>query len=280
MPPAAKPVAVTVQMPPEQHDYLADLTSGGIGLIGALVGAYAAYRFGLKATNDAKERERKERENHLSFAIIHKLNRIYSAQKQVRLSIESGAARLAAAKARAEGANRKFLDNLCMEVRPFATTIPRVVFSADEVMTAGRIGGEKTMQIVMILDERHNTTAELLDQYRTAKAEFTAMKSLTEKFDPERGYAYVEWTEEQYKAAQPKLYVMDAMIQSLLKHSTQDEEGSYDAVVAILLGRAKTDAKADYRVVAPDGRKMKITSAGIEVAPADPPEPVQEGAQA
>lgn len=279
-PPAAQPIAVTVQMPPEKHDYLADGMSGGIGLIGALVGAYAAYRFGLKAANQAKDRERKERENHLSFAVIHKLNRIYSAQMQVRASIEAGMSRLAVAKAKAEGEGRMFLDHLSMEVRPFSTALSRVSFSADEVAAAGRMGGQEALKIVMVLDERHNTTAELLDQYRAAKAEFNGHESLSQTFDPERGYADIVWTEDQYKAVLPKLFVMDAMVTSIHGHSKQDEKGTYDAIVAVLKGRAKDEPKADYRVTAPDGQKMKITSAGVEAAPPDVLEAVQEVARA
>ena len=271
-PSTGEPLAVTVQLPPDRPDYAGDLLTGGIGilggLLGAVAGAYAAYRWGLKAAQDAKDRDAKERNSHHGFSLIHKLNRIYSAQKQIRVAIEAGVERLAVAKAQAEAEGRRAHDHLSLEVRPFSTSLSRVHFTADEVMAAGRVGGQDALQIVMVLDERHNTTADLLDQYRQAKLEFQGMSTALRDFDAERGYAQLGWTEEQYKEAQPHLFVMDATVRSLLKHTKQDERSTYDAILAVLIGRAKAEgATADYRVPDPDGKKMKVTSAGVEDAP-------------
>jgi len=94
--PADKTVAITLQTPPEKHDYAGDAVSGLIGLLGALAGAYAAYRWGLKATREAKRESDRERDVHLSFAVVHKLNKVYGAQKAIREQIERGRARLEA----------------------------------------------------------------------------------------------------------------------------------------------------------------------------------------
>ncbi|MNL01384.1 hypothetical protein D3C87_1218520 [compost metagenome] len=271
---AQQPIALTVQLPPERPDYTGDMLSGGIGLvgglIGALAGAYAAYLFGAKATKDAKDREGREREAHLTFAVIHKLNKIYSAQKEVRKSVQAGVDRLEAVRVDAARRRMGFVDHLSLEVRPFSTPLSAVSFTADEVAAVGRVGGQGVMKIMMMLDDRHNTTVGLLDAYRGQKAEFEGMTRSDADFDPERGYLQIRWTEEAYQKLRPHLFKMDVSVKALLAHSTEDEKSAYDAIVGILTARAKKEGvKADYRVTTPDGRTAKITSTGLEVIDGD-----------
>ena len=65
--------ATAVQLPPERPEYVGDIIGGGIGIFGALAGAYAAYRWGLKAAREAKASEKKERNQQIDFSLIHKL---------------------------------------------------------------------------------------------------------------------------------------------------------------------------------------------------------------
>lgn len=265
-PPAAQPIAVTVQMPPEKHDYLADLTNGGIGLIGALVGAYAAYHFGLKAAREAKDREGKERDAHLTFAVIHKLNKIYGAQKQIRKDTEEAMVRLEIKKADAERQGKYFLNHLSMEVRPLATSPTRVSFSPEEIMAAMRIGGADIQRTMMMIDDRHNTTIDMMDVYRAQKAAFEGSVEAGASFDPVNGEMLFQWDEARYATFRPQLYILDVLVQALLEHSKEDERSTFDAIVLMLKGRAKAgQAKTESQITAPDGRLTKISPTGAEV---------------
>lgn len=261
---AASPIEVTVQMPPERPDYVGDIVGGGIGLVGALLGAVAAYYFGLKATREAKERERKERDRQVDFALIHKLNKVYSSLQGIWKPAVEAEKRLALSRAEAALEQRRFLDHLSLEFRPLATPLARWTFTAEEVARAGSLGGPEIMKVMMVLDDRHNSNADLMDAYRDQKAVFQGMISAA-GFDAQSGYLQLAWTDEQYDKVRPHLYQMDATATALREHSGVDVQNTYEAIVAVLVGMAKQRGdKGDTKVTTPDGRVVRVTAKGVD----------------
>lgn len=257
-------------------DHSGELINGFVGLVGgivgALAGAYAANHWGLKAAREARVRQEKELDDHVGFAIIHKLNKIYSGQKSVRKALEEAVTRLDKSKAAAERDGQRYLDHLALEVRPFATALGRVHFSTDEVRRSLKIGGQEIARIMMVLDDRHNTTADLLESYRIEKAEFEGVAKPGASFDMARGYLRFQWSDEDYESFKPHLFKLDELAGALLTHSREDEQSAYEALVAILKGRSIIEgAGAKYRVPAPDGRMAQITSSGLEFVQSDEP---------
>lgn len=263
-------VAVTVQVPPEPKDYAGMAINGGIGVmggvIGALVGAWAAYHFGLKASREAINRAESARDRQLRFSVVQKLNKIYSAQKEIRITCDEAVHRLAAAKERAAREGLNFLDHLSMELRPFATSLIRLSFSPDEVAQVGKGGDLEALAIMMMLDDRHNTTAALLDEFRGLKAEFEAVAHRDGDFDPNRGYMQFRWSPEEYAKYRPYLFKMDSLTTAIHKHSALDEQDAYKATLAVAKATAKADGpKVDIRITAPDGRIARVTPGGVEL---------------
>ncbi len=260
--------ATAVQLPPERPEYVGDIIGGGIGIYGALAGAYAAYRWGLKAARDAKASEKKARNQQIDFSLIHKLNKIYAAQQSIRKAADEGAARLTLAREAAAREGRPFLDHLSLEMRPFATSLTRYIFTPEEVARAGQLGGQEIMKTMMVIDDRHNTTAELLDTYRDQKAAFQGIVQAGTAFDPQRGYMQFRWSGEDYAKYQPHLFTMDASATALRLHSSLDESAAYDVIVAVAKANAKEQGeKADIRITMPNGGTLRITSAGEEILP-------------
>lgn len=87
-------IAVTLKAPPETHDYLGDLTSGAVGIVGALLGAFAAYLFQMRAADKARKHELEDRDKSQTFSVLHKLQKIYPAQRKIREHIEEAQARI------------------------------------------------------------------------------------------------------------------------------------------------------------------------------------------
>lgn len=277
--PVGEPVASTIQ--PAREDHWDVAISGGIGLVGgvvgAVVGAWAAYHFGLKAAREAATRAEGIRSRQLRFSLTHKLGKIYSAQKDVRKACDAAVARLAEKADEAAQQGGQFLDHLSLELRPFATSLTRFTFSPEEVAEVGKCGDLAAMKIMMILDDRHNTTADLLDEYRTLKAEFEALVKDEGNFDAGGGYIQFAWTPENYRRLRPHLFKMDTLAAAILAHTTQDERDTYEVIIAISKASAKEGGdKVDIRVTDPEGRIVKVTNRGVEyVNDEDQP---QEGA--
>lgn len=135
VPTKARPqtIAVTLAAPPQAPDYTGMMIYGGIGLVagvlGAVVGAWAAYKFGLKASREANAKADLAREHHPRFAINQKLGKIYSAQKSIRTACENAAVSLAVSRAEAARLNARFLDHLSMDLRPTSSNAQRTGMS-------------------------------------------------------------------------------------------------------------------------------------------------------
>ena len=258
-----KAVALTVQLPPEKHDYAGDALSGLIGLLGALAGAYAAYRWGLKANREAKQEGDRERDVQLSFAVVHKLNKIYGAQKAIRQQIERGRDRLEAKAANLDAApvegqhqvvNRGHVN---LEVRPLANLPERVVFTPDEVAAAGRVGGQSALHHLMILDDRHNASIELLSLYREKKAAIQPKMGDGVEFDG--AYVGYAWPLEQYQLLQPFLHELDELIVIMHENAVVDETSAFEALKLVLQGKANRETGAGpFQVPDPSGMIVEI----------------------
>lgn len=261
--PPERAVALTLQVPPEKHDYAGDAVSGLIGLLGALAGAYAAYRWGLKATREAKRQSDRERDVQLSFAVVHKLNKVYGAQKAIRQQIERGRARLDAKAANPEAVpvegehqvvNRGHVN---LEVRPLANLPERVVFTPDEVAAAGRVGGQAALHHLMILDDRHNASIELLSLYREKKTAIQPKMGDGIAFDG--AYVGYAWSLEQYQVLQPFLHELDELIVTMHENAVADEKSAFEALKMVLQGKAnKENGAGPFRVPNPAGEMIEI----------------------
>ncbi len=242
---------------------MGDAVSGLIGLLGALAGAYAAYLWGVKATRAAKRESDRERDVQLSFAVVHKLNKVYGAQKAIRQQIERGRARLDA-KAAKPGAgpiegehqvvNRGHVN---LEVRPLANLPERVVFTPDEVAAAGRVGGQAALHHLMILDDRHNASIELLGLYRERKAAIQPKMGDGVAFDG--AYVGYAWTLEEYQALQPFLHELDELIATMHENAVADEASAFEALKMVLQGKVnKEEGAGPFSVPDPSGQMVKI----------------------
>lgn len=260
--PADKTVAITLEVPPEKHDYTGDAVSGLIGLLGALAGAYAAYRWGLKANREAKLESHRERDVQLSFAVVHKLNKVYGAQKAIRQQIERGRARLEAKVAQPEAApvegehqviNR---DHVNLEVRPLANLPERIVFTPEEVAAAGRVGGQAALHHLMILDDRHNASVELLGLYREKKAAIQPRMGEGVAFDG--AYVGYAWTLEEYQALQPFLHDLDELTATMHDNAVADEQAAFEALKLVLQGKANKEGAGPFRLPDPSGDIVEI----------------------
>ncbi|RYG58093.1 MAG: hypothetical protein EON56_00710 [Alphaproteobacteria bacterium] len=261
--PSEKAVALTLQVPPEKHDYAGDVVSGLIGLLGALAGAYAAYRWGLKATREAKRESDRELDVQLSFAVVHKLNKVYGAQKAIRQQIEQGRARLEAKAAnqdvaRIEGGHQVVnRGHVNLEVRPLANLPERVVFTPDEVAAAGRVGGQEALHHLMVLDNRHNASIELLGLYREKKAAIQPKMGDGIAFDG--AYVGYAWTLAQYQGLQPFLHELDELIATMHENAVADEKSAFEALKMVLQGKAnKEEGAGAFRVPDPSGEMVEI----------------------
>lgn len=267
LPEKAQVVAITVQTPNEPHDYASDLMSGGIGLVGALVGAFAAYMFGLRASERAKRADDMEKDGFLSFSAILKLQNILSAQGQIIRHIEEGRELMAKAReaAKDKGDGVVVPTNPSLFVVPFTNTPERVHFTTEEVIRAGRVGGNATLNIVSVIDGRHNAAMDLIDTYRTLKADFAAKAGVGRLVGGAMQYGM---TKESWAAVAPILHLQDELVEELYVGAKTDSQAGYDAMIALMQGRARLLGKEFvYQVKAPDGRQMIVTATTVSPAP-------------
>lgn len=248
------PVSVSVQVPPERPDYTGDLLSGGIGVFGALLGAFVAYWFGSRDARKARERDDRERDAFTSFAVIHKLQKVYAAQDSIYRHIET------ATSAFTPGPNQ----HVSMLVSAFANTPERVTLSADEIYRVGRIAGKDVLNALMLLDGQHNTTMDLIDAYRLAKIDF---RMATSNKGPAQsgpdGVATYAWTKAEYVKLHPILFQLDQMVAAIRENTRTDRKAALDAIVSIIQARAKRfEDSSEYEVRGLDGALLIITADG------------------
>ena len=285
----AERVAVTLQIPAERHDYTGDLVTGSIGLlagvIGALVGARAAYHFGLKAAREARDEDRKTlaeeraanrkdaeeaqkataraRDKSVSFALVYKLNRIYGTQNAIKKKIEEGRHNMWV---RTLGRQPPLVDravhevaiyHLCLEVRPYANLPARVTFTPEEVECAGRVGGDDALGSLMVMDDRHNAAIELLGLYRELHLAFEASVDRTGEYDGV--YMAHAWTVDDYRHLRPRLDEMDQLLDRLYDNVVEDEQDTFKALKLILQGKADKELGAGpFRFPDPEGTIIVI----------------------
>lgn len=235
-------VAVTVQMPPEKTDITGDLVSGGIGLVGALVGALAAYQFGLRAAKLASKALEDERDKFAAFSVIHKLGLIYTAQTAIYLHMKEATERVK---------TMKFNPHVSMAMKHLANLPQRVAFNTDEVYRVGSFAGKDVLNTLMMLDSQHNSTIDHLTYFTAEKAAFRRHI----KGDVQGDVIVTGWTKAEYKAVEPQVLGMDQMVGEMLRYSEGDMKGAHDTIVAIVKARGpRFGDKSEYKLRGLDGK--------------------------
>jgi hypothetical protein len=266
-PPVNHPISVTLQVPPERHDYLADGFSFVVGFGGALLGAYAAYKFGQKAAREARREDRIERDKDLAQSLVQSLSSIYSAQKNTLKSIADAKNRLAVRAAQVENENQPRDANgdrvqmrlhLNQEVRPLANLPPRSAITPEQVNVGGRIGGGSTLNSLMALGDRHNGTVDLWALYGTRKAVLDQMLAQWVHYDGV--YVTYSWTPEQYEPLRPLLDELDRLAGVLETQSREDTASAFSALCAVVQGMVNRGWINDgAKVTTPDGEQLTFS---------------------
>jgi hypothetical protein len=144
-----------------------------------------------------------------------------------------------------------------LEIRPLANLPERVVFTPEEVAAAGRVGGQAALQHLMILDDRHNASIELLGLYREKKAAIQHRMGEGVAFDG--AYVGYAWTLEEYQALQPFLHELDELIVIMHDNAVTDEASAFEALKMVLQGKANKEKGAGpFRLPDPSGEMVEI----------------------
>lgn|GEM_PF-1850171 len=265
--PVSHPIAVTLQVPPARHDYFADGLSFVVGFGGALLGAYAAYKFGQKAAREARKEDRLERDMDLAQSLIQSLSSIYSAQKSTLKCITDAKARMAVRAAQVENEEQprdahgdavEMRFHLNQEIRPLANLPARSGITPEQVNVGGRIGGGEILNSLMSLGDRHNGTVDLWALYGTRKAVLDQMLAQWVHYDGV--YVTYTWTPAQYEPLRPLLDELDRLAEALETQSREDVGSAFAALCGLIQGMVNRDWISDgARVTSPNGEQMSFS---------------------
>lgn len=266
-PVATVPVSVVVtKMPEEKHDFGADFLTGGIGvlggLIGAVVGAGVAYRLNLRQAKKLKDAADLERLEYLSFAVVLKLRNIYEAQTSVHRHIKDSL----------DAYVPENYPSVSMAVSAFGNTPARVNLDPEEVLKVGKFVGNTVLNILLEVDINHNTTMDLIDSYRSQWMDVHSFIQ-PDGSRPDGGF-YHRWTAELDTKLRPRLNALDKLVEVQEMASRRDRQTAYVAIIKITQARLKAfQPDGAYEIEDLDGKTVIITA--DEVKPA-PPRETQE----
>lgn len=249
-------------MPPELHltigppgGFSDQLLIAGIGLgasvIGAVVGAWMTGWVTRRMMDQQHKRSENTQDEAVSFALLHKLNRIYSAQVGIVAHIAEG---------------RKNVENcrpprLTLAVMPFANGPSRVTFTPEEMFRLTRVGGIDLMNATADLDECHNAAVEAMETYRDQRL------AMVESWTGETGGAgegvgtmlSTGMTDAMMARATPRLAMLDSLLEQIESMSKANTRDTFAALKDLTLARGRYfKKKVGIDLPAPDGKPVEI----------------------
>jgi hypothetical protein len=223
----AQPVAVTVQMPPDDHltDWVNIGVSGSVGLIAALLGAYIGWRLTKKSSDEAREREERQKNAFASFVMMQKLGKIYSCLTELNQKFVD------AAFAAAADNN----EHVCLYARAPANELEKIEFDYDELYRTGKICQLEFINSVTLLDAHFNSVLSIVERYTQARnALMTKVKGLVRE-----GGVEIRWTPEEYEANQPELVGLGQLLEMIIENTEKDRPRAHAAIVMLHKGTGK-----------------------------------------
>jgi hypothetical protein len=243
-------------MPPEIHLTIGqpsglpdELLIAGIGLgasiLGAVVGAWMTGLVTRRLADEQHQRAELAQDDAVSFALLHKLNRIYSAQVGIVAHI-------------AEGRNNQkncHPPRLSLAVMPFANGPSRVSFSPEEMFRLTRVGGIDLMNSTSSLDECHNAAAEAMETYRDQRL------AMVESWTGETKGAMLSTglTDEMMAQATPRLAMLDGLLEQVDVMARRNTQETFAALRDLTLARGRYfKKKVGIDLPDPDGKPVEI----------------------
>lgn len=211
-----EPIAVVVrEMPADDHltDWVNIGMSAGVGLTAALLGAVIGNHLTRKTALEAKQRDDDEKLRFLSFAMRHKLMKIYSGLNAIKTALAPAYDEVAARRARGEVAHVSFL------ARGAGHRLYSVTFSEEELFRTARLAGPDFINPIMLLDEHYNSKIELVERYGRERE--TLEKAIRGPV-AEDGTREIKWTKHDYEQHQPMLAGLDHLLDLIT--ATLDED--------------------------------------------------------
>lgn len=246
---SVQPIAVTVQMPPDDHtfDYVNTGVSGGVGLVAAFIGAYLGYRLTKKANADLKAIEQREKDEVATFALYLKLNAIYTAVKGYRDHFNSEIA-----KAKADGIPD---DHLTAAVQPFANDPAYVTFDSEELFRINRVGGDTLLNNLVSIDEQHNGMIQTFAQYRDRRLALMATFSDVQKVEGKDSIVEFDIEdEEKSKHFNAQMLMLNGLIWSAKKYADALTVAVFNLMIDLQRARSTfTGRSFEMEIPKPDG---------------------------
>ncbi|WP_395444916.1 hypothetical protein [Caulobacter sp. UC70_42] len=216
-------------MPADDHgfDYLNMAVSGGVGLMGAVIGAVLGYHLTKKTQDAARERDERDKAAFASFVMGQKIGRIYSCLTVINETFVD-----ASMKSAAESQPYVFINAM-----PAANSFERVHFGPDELWRAGRIADLAFINGVTLLDEHFNGLISMLERYereRTALVEKVAAVGT-----PIAGGFQIDWNRAEFKQDVPKFEALDRLIVSIIEASERDRPIAHKAIIDLHKGTGR-----------------------------------------
>lgn len=232
-----------------------ELLIAGIGLgasiIGAIVGAWMTGWVTRRLSDEQHQRAEMAQDDAVSFALLHKLNRIYSAQVGIISHITEG---------------RRNQPNctpprLALAVMPFANGPSTVSFSPEEMFRLTRVAGIDLMNATADLDERHNATAEAMGTYRDQRLEM--VEGWTGEVHGAKGdtgtMLSTGLTEAMMAKAMPRLVMLDGLLDQVEGMARENAVDAFAALRDLTLARGRYfKRKVGIDLPDPDGRPVEI----------------------
>lgn len=198
-------------------------------IVGAGIGAMVSYFLQRQNLNEARaERERASRDirKGLARSLIHKLMKVHSHAGQLDRHMSKLFARASAKEQRP-----------CQAAQVISPVSQSIYFSTEEMGLLIALKMEDQYNDAAMLDERHNSLFALLADFNELKLRFT------ELFTPEGmtgEVGHLMLTNEQMKAAMPRMLHIDQNLIALRDEATSLARDSWALVTSVANGFNKT----------------------------------------
>ncbi len=195
-------------------------------LVGSIVGGFITYKIQQKtltASTEQIEKEARERQHALGYALLFKMVRIHSGLASMRLHLEEYLGKLG---------QGEYVDwEPWQIVQPIANPLETVHFSTNEMAMLLSLKDNDLFNDLASLDIVHNSTIELFKTHASHRA--TLLEMLPAKMDGLVGK--VELTQEQAMYVRPKMVEMNDLLINMKDRCIQDSDQAWD-----VLNRLKT----------------------------------------